>query len=137
MEPVINTLNAPYWEAAAQGVLMLPRCLRTGRMFWPPAPVSPLPGGGPVAWEPAVQAGRLEALAVYHRPFQKAFARLVPYGIGMVRLDDGPCLHALLARPEEAGAPRCGDRVTLGFRDRAGMARPVLCILGRQAEGAA
>ena len=41
IEPLINTLNVPFWEAAGRGELCLPWCAATSQFFWPPAPVSP------------------------------------------------------------------------------------------------
>ena len=33
LAPVINMLNAPFWEGARKGRLMLPYCEVTGRAF--------------------------------------------------------------------------------------------------------
>jgi len=113
--PILNELNAPFWAAAEEGRLLLPQCLTTGRAFWPPSPVSPFVSGGPTGWSPARGEGVLRALAVYRRGFQKAFEPLLPYGVGLVELDEGPRLQAFLPTPDGADAPRPGDRVRLTF----------------------
>src|SRR5262245_3629343 len=115
VSPIINELNAPFWAAAKQGRLVLPYCLETQRCFWPPSPLSPFVNGGAVAWQESAGEGTLRGLVVYRRVFQKAFQERLPYGIGLVQLDEGPRLQAFVADPERAGAPRAGDRVILRF----------------------
>ena len=113
--PIINELNAPFWTAAGEGRLLLPQCLTTGRAFWPPSPISPFVSGGDTGWSPADSGGVLRALVIYRRVFQKAFEPLLPYGVGLVELDEGPRLHGFVAAPDAADAPKPGDRVRLSF----------------------
>ena len=113
--PIINALNAPFWTAADEGRLLLPQCLTTGRAFWPPSPISPFVSGGATGWSPAGGEGRLRALAIYRRVFQKVLEPLLPYGVGLVELDEGPRLQAFLPAPDSADAPKPGDRVRLSF----------------------
>jgi hypothetical protein len=113
--PIVNELNAPFWAAAEEGRLVLPQCLTTGRAFWPPSPLSPFVSGGATGWSPAGGEGVLQALAVYRRVFQKAFEPFAPYGVGLVELDDGPRLQVFIFAPDDADAPKRGDRVRLSF----------------------
>ncbi len=114
--PIVNALNAPFWTAAAEGRLLLPNCVSSGRAFWPPSPLSPFVDRAGVEWRPVSGKGTLIALAVYRRSFQKAFAPLTPYAVGLVELDSGPRLQAHLADPDAADAARPGERVALRFR---------------------
>lgn len=113
--PVINSLSQPFWSAAQEGRLALPRCTGTGRFFWPPAPISPF-GGHPVVWENAEPVGVVVATAIYRRAFQQAFAALLPYGVALVELTCGPRLQVHVPQPDRTDAPKAGARVRLSFR---------------------
>jgi uncharacterized protein len=115
ISPIINTLNAPFWQAAAEDRLVLPYCTATDHAFWPPSPVSPFVTAGSVEWRAAEPTGRVIATAIYRRGFHKAFTELMPYAIGLVELDCGPRLQAHIAHPDAADAPRSGDRVRIRF----------------------
>lgn len=115
IEPIVNALNRPFWTAAEEGRLVLPVCLQTGRAFWPPSPFSPFVTGGETRWREAVPAGVMQALAVYRRAFQKPFEAVMPYGVGLVELADGPRLQVHVADPDSATAPAVGDPVRIAF----------------------
>ena len=110
-----NTLNEPFWQAAAEDRLVLPFCESTGRAFWPPSPISPFATGGKVAWRNVEPVGTLRALAVYRRVFDRDFASLMPYAVALIDLDAGSRLQAHLAHPDAPDAPRRGERVRLRF----------------------
>ncbi len=112
--PLVNTLNAPFWDGVAQGRLVLPHCVATGRAFWPPSSLSPF-SGGQVEWRTVAPVGVLLARATYRRSFHKAFEALMPYAVGLVQLDCGPRLQTHIARPDDVSAPRDGHRVMLEF----------------------
>lgn len=125
--PIINALNRPFWDGAAQGRLMLPHCVTTEAAFWPPAPFSPFPAGRAIEWREVEAVGTVLSSVVYRRPFQRAFAALIPYGIAMVALDCGPRLQVHVRAPDSPGAPSAGSRVALRFEallDR-GLSLPV------------
>lgn len=111
----VNNLNRPYLEAAARNQLLLPFCTASGRAFWPPSPVSPFVTGGAVEWRAVKPQGTLRARVIYRRGFLKDFDPLMPYGIGLVELADGPRLQAHIASPDTEDAPRAGDAVRLAF----------------------
>ena len=113
--PIVNTLNAPFWHAAAEDRLVLPHCKVTGRAFWPPSPLSPFVTGGSVEWRAVAPTGTVVAAAIYRRGFHPAFKALMPYAIGLVELDCGPRLQAHIADPDATDAPRSGDRVRIRF----------------------
>jgi uncharacterized OB-fold protein len=115
IHPVINSLNAAFWAAAADGRLTLPFCIATRRAFWPPSPLSPFPTGQSVEWRDAEPFGTLRSRIVYRRVFQKRFESVMPYGVGLVELDAGPRLLAHLADPDAPGTAKVGDRVKIVF----------------------
>jgi uncharacterized OB-fold protein len=127
VDPPINTLNAPFWDGAKAGQLLLPHCAATDRAFWPPSPTSPYEGGGAVIWRAVVPEAVLRACVTYERVFQASFRPLAPYRIALVELVAGPRLQAHL--DGAMGPPRIGDRVRVGFRRLIERAHPVLVIL--------
>jgi uncharacterized OB-fold protein len=115
LEPVINTLNAPFWEAARNGELVLPWCAATRRFFWPPSPRSPYSFDTRIEWRSARSRGVLVAAVAYRRSFMKSLDPVMPYAVGQVELDDGPRLLVHL-RDVALAAPECaGTRVHVYF----------------------
>ena len=75
---------APFWEGAAQGRLMLKRCVDTGRVFFYPREHSPFTAGA-TEWVAATGEGEIYSCSVSHRADP-------PYCIAYVRLDEGPIM---------------------------------------------
>ena len=97
-----------FWQAAAEGVFLLPRCRACGRSHWYPRPFCPFCHAEAVAWERASGFGSVEAFTSVPRAIP---ATIVAY----VRLDEGPVMLTNLVdcAPE---ALRIGDRVRVAFR---------------------
>lgn len=98
----------PFWQAAATGVLLLPRCRACGRAHWHPRPFCPFCHSDAVEWERASGLGSVVAFTVLLRGTP---ARIVAY----VRLDEGPVLLTNLVdcRLE---ALRIDGRVSVAFQ---------------------
>ena len=122
----INTLNAPFWDGARQGKLVLPYCNLTQKSFWPPSPISPYAEKSEVSWKEVEPSGVLLARVVFRRAFVPEFAHRVPYGIGLIELDAGPRLQVHIHTPGEKGAPAHGDRVVLAFEPNENSNVPLL-----------
>jgi uncharacterized OB-fold protein len=73
-------------------------------------------------------AGTVHAVTVVHRAPDDTFRALVPYGLALVELDEGPRMMAHVP-----GDLAIGERVVLGFREVGG--RPLPCF--RRADPAA
>jgi uncharacterized OB-fold protein len=127
LDPEINELNLPFWNAVSEGQLLLPYCKATERHFWPPCPVSPFLTAGAVEWRSIDAVGTLRAVVTYHRVFQKILSELIPYRIGLVELIGGVRLQAHL--PGVADRPSIGDRVKISFSPLLSGSRPVPTIL--------
>jgi hypothetical protein len=113
VSPIVNSLNAPFWQGASEGRLVMPICVASERAFWPPSSLSPFVSGGKVTWREVAPLGTLRAMAIYRRGFQKAFSAQLPYAVGLVELDAGPRLHVHLFGA--ASAPAAGARVKISF----------------------
>ncbi len=115
IDPEINALNAPFWDAAAKGTLSLPHCVVTGKAFWPPSPLSPFVTNGAVDWRPVEPAGTLRSVVTYRRGFQKALAAQLPYRVGLVELAAGVRLQAYWPGEGTADDPKIGGAVRIAF----------------------
>ena len=88
-EPV----TAPFWAAAAEGVLAVPRCASCDRWCWYPKDACPACGSTDLPWTPTSGRGTLFSWVVVHHPFLPAFADQVPFVTALVALDDDPAVR--------------------------------------------
>lgn len=79
---------AAFWEGVARGKLRVPRCPDTGRLFFPPTPVSPYGSHRPPDWVPVSGRGRIWSFIVPHPPLMAQFADLRPFPVAVVELDE-------------------------------------------------
>ena len=80
----------PFWDGAARGELVLPRCRSCGGLVWYPAETCRHCGHEAHRWEPVSSRGRLFSWTVVRHVFLPAFADLVPFATGLVALDEDP-----------------------------------------------
>ena len=80
--PDTNPETKPFFEAAASGKLVLPRCKDTGKFIWYPRGISPFTLG-PVEWVEVSGKGKVYTFSVMERANP-------PYAIGYVTLAEGP-----------------------------------------------
>lgn len=97
----------PFWRAAAEGRLLIPRCDECGRAHWYPRPFCPLCRSAHLRWEAAVGTGTVYAASTLRRAAP-------PYTVALVTLDEGPTLMTNLVGPGAAKAV-IGDRVAARF----------------------
>jgi len=102
--PPIHEDAAPFWDGTRVGELRIPRCPETGRLFFPPRPVSPFAPHREPEWARVSGRGTIWSFAVPHPPLLPPFSELAPYNVIAVALDEDPTIRLvgnLLAR--EAG----------------------------------
>jgi uncharacterized OB-fold protein len=99
MEELRNTLSARalpapdnaalhYWQSAAEGKLVLQRCVSCGEFqFYPRALCAAC--AGETEWVEASGRGTLYTFTVIRQNRSEAFVRLSPYVVGIVELDEG------------------------------------------------
>jgi uncharacterized OB-fold protein len=98
--PAISTLTRPFWDAAAQGRLMLPRCNACGRHFFRPEVACTHCFATDWQWVPASGRGSLYSYSIVHKAPAPGF--VVPLVLAVVELEEGPfmfsnvvdCAHA-------------------------------------------
>ena len=111
MTDILLDEGAPFWEAAAQGRLLLKRCVDTGRTFFYPRERSPFTAG-PTEWVESRGEGEIYACSVSHRADP-------PYCIAYVRLDEGPLVLSNVL-DDDLSRVGIGRRVRVVFRPDAG-----------------
>lgn len=112
--PIPDPVTQPFWDAAAQGKLLIGRCRDTGRHFFPPRGVSPFTLSPLVELVEASGRGTLYSYTVMRTkpPYVPAmvelaegprvFTNLVDVAIGDIRI--GMALRVVW-RGTEGGAP--------------------------------
>lgn len=114
--PEIDDFTRPYWDAAAQGRLLLRRCGACGKAHHYPREFCPACWAGEdrVAWETASGRAVLYTWSVIHRNDLPPFGQRVPYVAAVVDLAEGPRMMTEVVGVEvgvEVGAEGAGLRV--------------------------
>ncbi|MEU4091033.1 Zn-ribbon domain-containing OB-fold protein [Streptomyces sp. NPDC026673] len=90
--PETDAFTLPYWQAAAEGRLLIRRCLAhgCGAAHHYPREFCPYCWSEEVAWEEARGHAVLYTWSVVHSNDLRPFAGRVPYVAAVVDLDEGP-----------------------------------------------
>ena len=80
----------PYWEAAARGELVLPRCTGCDRIDWYPTTTCAACGGEGRDWVPMSGRATLWSWAVVSHVWVPEFASLVPFTSALVAIEEDP-----------------------------------------------
>jgi len=91
---IVTPTTQAFWDAIAQGKLLLQYDPRCGRYQFFPRPLS-LWTEGPLEWREASGRGTLVAATLTHFP-APGFKDKLPYLQGLVRLEEGPRIFANL-----------------------------------------
>jgi uncharacterized OB-fold protein len=121
--PEPDAFTRPYWEAAAQGRLLLRRCADCGRPHHYPREFCPHCWSDNVTWEPASGRATLYTWSVVHRNDLPPFGERVPYVAAVVDLAEGPRMMTEIVEPGTTGL-RAGMAVEVAFRDGVPVFRP-------------
>ena len=87
--PPTSDLARPYWEAAAQGKLVLQSCSACGKVRHYPRLLCDTCYCDAVTWQPSLAVGKVHSWTVAHHAFHPAFAAELPYTLVTVDLDEG------------------------------------------------
>jgi uncharacterized OB-fold protein len=132
-DPTITALTAPFWQAAAQGRLVIQRCEACGKAVFYPRPICPHCWSNRLAWREASGRGRLKSFSVVHKPGHPGWLPAVPYVVGLVELEEGPTMLSFIVAEEAACAvgqkltlapTRIGGRMLPAFKPLAGATTP-------------
>lgn len=116
--PVLYPEERPYWDAAREGRLVLPKCGRCGRFWYPVGPVCPRCLGDRYDWAEVSGEGTVSSFVIYHKAWAPWLADRVPYAVVQVELAEGPRLTTNLLgvepRSVRIGMPvqACFEQIT-------------------------
>jgi uncharacterized protein len=121
--PLPTELSREFWNAAAEHRLVVPRCEKCGRHFFPPERLCPACGSDIWSGVDCAGTGSVTAFTVVHRAPSPDFD--VPYVVAVVELDEGCELLTNLVL-DEPDSVTVGMPVQVVFLDQAnGRALPV------------
>jgi uncharacterized protein len=89
--PLVNAETKPFWDATAEGRLVLPRCDTCDFVIWYPRVVCPACHATSVTWGELSGRGRVYSYTVTRRN-QGRWGDVAPYVVAYVELDEGPRL---------------------------------------------
>ena len=90
--PSITALTRPFWDAAAEGRYLLPRCNACDKHFFRPEVACPHCFATDWRWVEASGRGTLYSYSIVHKAPAPGFA--VPLVFAVVELDEGPCVFS-------------------------------------------
>ncbi len=116
--PSVTALTRPFWEAAAQRRLVMPRCLDCRSYVWTPRPSCYECGNERLEWVQVSGNGMVYSFTVIRqvagRGSSRAFEKDIPYVVSWVDLDEGPRIVSnIIDCPVDAVT--IGMRVTVEF----------------------
>ncbi|MGI5398272.1 Zn-ribbon domain-containing OB-fold protein [Streptomyces sp. CA-135486] len=88
--PEVDDFTRPFWDAAADGRLLLRRCHACAKAHHYPREFCPHCWSEDVDWEPASGRATLYTWSVVHRNDLPPFGDRVPYTAAVVDLAEGP-----------------------------------------------
>jgi len=132
--PDIDAFTRPYWDAAAEGRLLLRRCRACARPHHYPREFCPHCWSEDVDWEPASGRATLYTWSVVHRNDLPPFGERVPYVAAVVDLAEGPrMMTQVVDVPEDDLRADMALEVVFRTGDD-GVAVPVFTAPGRTAD---
>lgn len=113
--PTPDAATGPYWAAAREGRLVMPRCRDCGHYHFYPKTLCPKCSSAQLEWTQCNGNAVVYSFTVIHRAPSPAFAALVPYVVATVKLAEGPHLMTNITGCS-SDAVRIGMPVHVVFR---------------------
>jgi uncharacterized protein len=117
--PSVNPETQPFWDAAAQGRLMIKKCTACGEPHFYPRNACPFCFSDKTVWQEASGKGTIYTYSVMRRA-------PIPYAIGYVTLAEGPTMMTDIVDCD-LNSIRVGQAVKLVFKPTEG-GPPVPCF---------
>jgi uncharacterized OB-fold protein len=94
--PVIDEHSAPFWRAARERELKLPKCTSCGALRTHFEPWCAECGSEAFEWVRLSGRGKVWSHCNFHKAYFAGFKEEVPYNVSIVELDEGPHLYTNL-----------------------------------------
>lgn len=114
--PQADVVSKPYWDAAAEGRLLIKHCEACGRDHFYPRAHCPSCWSADTTWKLAAGTGRVYTFTIVRQNDLPPFNERVPYVVAVVELDEGVRMTANVegCAPEDV---RCEMPVRVSFRE--------------------
>ncbi|KPM51948.1 hypothetical protein ACG83_30695 [Frankia sp. R43] len=121
--PVPDILSQPFWDSADRGQLAIQRCADCERYFHPPVPLCFRCGSVALRYAQVSGRGRVYTFTVTRQARNPAFARLEPYVVAWVELEEQDNIRLICNMPsDDLGRVSIGAAVEVYFEPN-GMGR--------------
>lgn len=107
--PTTTALTEPFWDAAANGTLVIQECQACGTVIFYPRNICTKCWSSDLDWVRASGGGRLKSFSQVHRPGHPGWSKVAPYFVILVELDEGPTMLSHLVGETDGIA--VGDRL--------------------------
>jgi uncharacterized OB-fold protein len=84
--------SLPYWQAAREHRLALPKCDECQKFWFPPSRTCPHCLSTKFSFQNVSGKGKVFSFVTFHRVYRPAFTNDVPYVVALIELDEGPRL---------------------------------------------
>ena len=108
--------SLPYWQAAREHRLALPKCEDCQKSWFPPSRTCPHCLSTKFSFENVSGKGKIFSFVTFHRVYRPAFAEDVPYVVALIELDEGPRLLSNIMGVTHDQV-KCDMRVEVVFDD--------------------
>jgi uncharacterized OB-fold protein len=108
---IANPETKGFWEAAAEGRLLIPKCTACGRVYWYPRRICPHCASSMIEMQEAKGSGEIYSYSIMRRA-------KVPYAIAYVRITEGATMMTNIADCDFEHV-HVGMPVKLIFKDNA------------------
>ncbi len=99
--PVIDPWNKAFWDATQDALLMAQEDA-SGKVWFPPSPISPFNPSMGWCWKALSGEGVVVSWVVFHQNYFAGFKETLPYVVALVRLNEGPLLYTNLVDLQDA-----------------------------------
>jgi uncharacterized OB-fold protein len=117
-DPFADEVTQPFWDAAAKGQLVAPRCGTCGTFVLPPQPFCFSCQSQAFEWVDLPGTGTIYTFTVVRHPLAPHLAEVVPYVSGVIELDgtQGAGARLLLNITDaDPDTVKIGDKVEIWF----------------------
>lgn len=110
--PEANPETKPFWDAAAEGRLLIKKCVTCGQVHFYPRAICPFCGSDKTEWVSASGRGTVYSYSVMRRV-------PIPYALAYVTLEEGVTMMTNIV-DGDLDAIRIGQRMTAAFKPSEG-----------------
>ena len=87
--PVTDEDTQPFWDFSKKHELRVQRCLKCGKLHYPPSPICPHCLHMESEWVKLSGRGRVYSFIIVRRRYHPAFDKDLPYAVAIIETDEG------------------------------------------------